>query len=165
MRDAALQRQVGLAAEKLVLVGYTAQDLLYDGNDLVDPSNDDVWLWWLRGLSSVVRATGAQMDKAREEERSTDGIYGAVILTMANHEGGEELLDAFTAAKILRSRPFSGWHNARALSYIQLFLGVGRGLRSVSGEANDPNHGSAWPLEMLEDYREKRSTARVISGG
>jgi hypothetical protein len=76
----------------------------------------------------------------------------------------KELLDAFTDARILRSRPLSGWHNARALSYIQLFVGAGRGLRSVSGEANDTNHGAAWPLEMLENYEEKRSTARVISG-
>jgi hypothetical protein len=162
LRDQAAQRDIGLAAERLVLSGFAAQAAFYE-EALQERSDEEAWLLWLRHLSAFYNDTSELASRAKAEEQSTVGITGAMMITLGDH-GGSELMEGYETHRILRSlRRINSWSNARALTYFLLFVGAGRALHHVLSDKVDMTFGSLQSLHLLEDYAEKRNKRQMIA--
>ncbi len=162
LRSEDARRSIGLAAERLMLLGFAAQAAFYnEGLDSVD-REDDAWAMWLRHLSAYYNDTSELADRARNEERSNVGLTGAMLIILGDHGGGE-LVEGFEEHRIIKGLRKNTWHNARAASYLLLMMGAGRALHHVLSDEVDPTFGSLQSVRLLEDYREKRSKRQMIA--
>lgn len=162
LRDQAAQRDIGLAAERLVLSGFAAQAAFYE-EALQERGDEEAWLLWLRHLSAYYNDTSELANRAKTEEQSTFGLTGAMMITLGDH-GGSELMEGYETYRILKSfRRINNWSNARALTYFLLFMGAGRALHHILSDKVDTTFGSLQSLHLLEDYAEKRSKRQMIA--
>jgi hypothetical protein len=162
LRDQAAQRDIGLAAERLVLSGFAAQAAFYE-EALQERHEEETWQLWLRHLSAYYNDTFDLTERAKAEEQSSIGVTGAMMITLADH-GGSELMEGYeTHGVIKKLRRINNWHNARALTYFILLVGAGRALHHVLSDKVDESFGSLQSLHLLEDYAEKRNKRQMIA--
>ncbi len=163
LRGEAAQLGIGLAAERLVISGFAAQAAFFSGENLQEAADEDtVWLAWLRHLIAYYQDTTELVDRARNEEESSLGLIGAMLISLGDH-GGAEMMEGFEAHGVIKGRRMNTWHNARALTYFILLIGAGRALHHVLSDAVDLDFGAAQSLHLLEDYAEKRGRRQMIA--